>query len=132
MTIRTMARVTLALLVALLLGACAPETPDTKAAAVTDEDITAIEARLDTVETDLSAASDERSQMEDRLEALSDKLDRALERLREAIEGVRAGSAEASDAAASALANAQAVASDLSVLEERYEYHLRRYHGGGG
>lgn len=132
MTIQAMARAALALFIALSLGACASEAPPTEPSAETQEAMIALTERVADLEADLLAAEDGRTKLDDRIAALGDRLDRSLERLKEALAEARSGSAQAADAAASALASAQSVASDLAVLEERYEYHLRRYHGGGG
>ncbi|MEA2453319.1 MAG: hypothetical protein QOG04_2029 [Actinomycetota bacterium] len=132
-TILTMARAPLALLIALSLGACASGTPSsTEPSAETTQAISALEDRVADLEADLLAAEDGRTKLSDRIDSLGDKLAKSLDRLQESLAQVRSGSSEAADSAASALASAQAVASDLAVLEQRYEYHLRRYHGGGG
>jgi ABC-type transporter Mla subunit MlaD len=125
-----MARAALVPLIALLLGACASEAPPADTSAETDQAIAALETRVDDLADDLSDQASDSSKLDKQLGALGERLDRAIERLQEALEGVRAGSQEATDQAASALANVSAVASDLSVLERRFEYHLRS--GGGG
>jgi ABC-type transporter Mla subunit MlaD len=134
-----MPRAALVLLVALVCGACAQAKAPTEASAATETAITGLDERVATLETDLTTAQEDiesgdkdLDHLVTRIDNLADKLDRSLERLREALEGVKGGSADARDQAAAALANAQSVASDLAVLEQRYEYHLRRYHGGGG
>jgi chromosome segregation ATPase len=131
-----MSRVTLALTLALFLGACAANEPPTGSNAASTEAVEALEARILELEAqvadDLEAEGSDRAKLEGRLDRLADKLERSLDRLREALGGVKSGSADARDAADSALATARSVASDLTVLEERYDYHLRRYHGGGG
>ena len=136
MSMTQMFRVTLALTCALSLGACAADEPPTEPTAASVEAVEALEDRIAELETeisdDLEAEGAGRAKLDGRLDRLAAKLERSLERLREALEGVRGGSAEARDAAASALSTARSVASELSVLEERYNYHLRRYHGGGG
>lgn len=120
------------LLVALSMGACASSEAPFEPSAETTEAISALEVRLADLEADLQVERDDRGKLSDRLDALSDKLERSLDRLTESMAEARSGSAEARESAASALATVRSVASDLSVLEERYEYHLRRYHGGGG
>ena len=104
--------------------------------------------RLDDAATGATQALDEVDTLESRIDALAssfaevrrdrDRIDATVEKLRETLRDLRAslgnvrssaGSA-ASDAGA-ALAEAQELARDLAVLEQRYEYHLRRYHGGG-
>ena len=134
-----MPRAALVLLIALVCGACAQADAPGEATSETAAAMEALDERVATLETDLAAAQDDieagdeaGSRLATRIDHLADKLDRSLERLRDALDSVRSGSAEARDQAASALATAQSVASDLAVLEQRYEYHLRRYHGGGG
>ena len=123
-----MARVAVVLFVA-LLAACAPdEAPATDPSAAA---VAALEDRLGELESDLEAAAAEEKDATADLERLSDRMTRALERLRSSLGKVRVGSADGADQAASALAAVGAVQRALDVLEERYEYHLRRYHGGG-
>lgn len=127
-----MTRAPVVLFLALVLGACVGDALPPEPSPDTLDTISALDDRVAGLESDLLAAEQDRSKIDERVAALADKLDRALERLKETIETTRSGSAEARDSATSALANAQAIASELSVLEERYDYHLRRYHGGGG
>lgn len=63
--------------------------------------------------------------------ARTDRLWEAVARLRRGLAGMAQdleGATTASDAAAAEVA---AAVRELSVLTERYDYHLRRYHGGG-
>jgi chromosome segregation ATPase len=136
--------------VALLL-AVACGGPDDLAASARDEIQAAAEAAAEAKE-EARAASDRAEELEMRLDDLSSKLDRASkarakmierlavlrDRLWASINSVRAGlgdsrstSAAAAADAAEALSRATRVARDLAVLEGRYDYHLRRYHGGG-
>ena len=80
-------------------------------------EVSDIQDQLDEIVADRNEMSD----MEDELT----KIQKRLENLRELVRD--AGQAASSDAA-SALARAEAVASDLEVLMERYDFHLRRYH----
>jgi septal ring factor EnvC (AmiA/AmiB activator) len=73
----------------------------------------------------------ERSDAADALDALERDLRKSIKDLRASLRNLRAGNADAESDAASALARASEVASDLEVLEDRYNFHLRRYHGGG-
>ena len=132
-TIRGMTRSALVLLIVLLCSCAGPSESTVEAAADTEalEAVEALEERVTDLESDLAEMSSERDKAGERLEALGDRLDKALERLREALAEVRSSAAGAGDAAASAMSAANSAAAQLDVLEERYEYHLRRYHGGG-
>jgi chromosome segregation ATPase len=136
--------------VALLL-AVACGGPDDLAASARDEIQAAAEAAAEAKE-EARAASDRAEELEMRLDDLSSKLDRASkarakmierlaalrDRLWASINSVRAGlgdsrstSTAAAADAAEALSRATRVVRDLAVLEGRYDFHLRRYHGGG-
>lgn len=123
-----MARVALVLFVA-LIGACAPD--EAPATDPTAEAIAALEDRLGALEEGLAAAESADDEATTDIERLSSRLSRALERLQGSIGKIRTRSATGADQAASALAAVSAAQRALDVLEERYEYHLRRYHGGG-
>lgn len=123
-----MTRVALVLFVA-LFAACAPEDPP--ASDPTAEALVALEDRFGDLEADLAAFRSEDDDRAGEIERLSSRLSRALERLKGSIGKIRTNSAEGADQAASALAAVSSVQRALEVLEERYEYHLRRYHGGG-
>lgn len=127
-----MVRVALVLFVALLSACAAGETPAAEEDTAATEALASLEQRIDDLETDLVSTVEGDDRVLRRLGALGDRLDRALERLKSSLADSRAMGADAADQAAAALGAAQAAATDLQVLEERYEYHLRRYHGGGG
>lgn len=84
---------------------------------------TKLEARLGKLEEDGTAVSD-------RLERVSDRLWSSVAKLRAALARAESDASSARTDVASALANATAAARSLSVLENRFEYHLRQ-HGGG-
>lgn len=88
-----------------------------------------LEAELEKARGRLKDARDIREQISRDVAALGRRLDRSLAGLRAAVSDVRS---TASEGAAAAVAEAQGVARELGVLEQRYDYHLRRYHGGGG
>lgn len=107
-----------------------------------------MQERLEEATSDATRALDKVSGLESRVDGLSSSLDdlrrdgtrfgadveklrESLSDLRSALRGVRSSSSSALSEASSALAVAQQAARDLAVLEQRYEYHLRRYHGGG-
>lgn len=131
-TIRGMTRTAVVLLIALLSACAGPQqAPDDGAVEAQAEALADLEVRVADLESELEATASERERSGERLDALGDRLDKALERLRAALDNLRSATAGAGDDAASAMATAHSAAAALDVLEERYEYHLRRYHGGG-
>lgn len=98
-------------------------------------EIGALTERVATLESELEEEAEAATRLEDdaqdQARRLSQRLERSLDRLRASLGEVRGSVAGGVDEAATALGQAQAVASQLQVLEQRYEYHLRRYHGGG-
>lgn len=127
MTMPGMARA-LAILALLLAPACAQATEPS-------DDINRALADIETLTADLAEMQDSITALESddddfarRLDRLAERLSRALGNLRESLSKVRAGVEGAEESAAAALARAESVASDLEVLETRYDYHLRRYH----
>ena len=126
----------LLLFVALVIAlpACArteAPAPDDDAAAATAEALADLDERVATLEADLASLETARERAGNRLRKLSGRLKGALDRLRDSLAEVRATAGTSGDNAAAALATANSAARDLEVLEERYDYHLRRYHGGG-
>ncbi|MGH2729345.1 MAG: hypothetical protein ACRDJI_01925 [Actinomycetota bacterium] len=104
--------------------------------------------RLDDAATGATRALDEVDTLESRVDALAssfadvrrddDRIDETVKKLRQtlrdlraSLKSVRSSAGSAASDAGAALAEAQELARDLAVLEQRYEYHLRRYHGGG-
>ncbi|MGH2757230.1 MAG: hypothetical protein ACRDI3_05525 [Actinomycetota bacterium] len=134
MTMPRMARVWLVALL-LIVPACASEDgsgSDEALAAVEDleSDMDGLRTELDDLQADLDDFGSERDGLERRLGSLSKRLGRALEGLRASLRDIRGAAGGAPDEAARALGRAEDVAAQLQVLEERYEYHLRRYHDG--
>lgn len=134
-TIREMSRAALALSLVVVASACAPGT--TEESSDTTEALGAVQDRIEELEdtiADLRAELDEADAARDRatddLTTLRKRFRKSLGNLRESLGDVRSNSAS-SDEVATALAAARAAAADLRVLKERYDYHLRRYHGGG-
>jgi outer membrane murein-binding lipoprotein Lpp len=91
------------------------------------DEVDALESRVDALAS--SFADDSRD--DDRIDEKVKKLRQTLRDLRASLKSVRSSAGSAASEAGSALAEAQELARDLAVLEQRYEYHLRRYHGGG-
>lgn len=86
-----------------------------------------LELRIEGLEADLAEAS----RLGDRVDNVSERLWGSLARLRKSLDDVRAGASEGTETAQAAAARAEEVARGLAVLANRYDYHLRRYHGGG-
>jgi outer membrane murein-binding lipoprotein Lpp len=66
----------------------------------------------------------------ERIDTVSDRLWASLTKLKESLNEMKGISEDAAAQANSALAEAQAAARDLAVLDSRLDYHLRQ-HGGG-
>ena len=66
-----------------------------------------------------------------RLDRVSETLWASIRRLRGELAAARSGSKEALAGVEGAVAEARSAARQLSVLEDRFEYHLRSDHGGG-
>ena len=141
MTIRAMQRaVVLSVLAALAAAsfvACGPSDKPTDSGAAEEAQQLAEEA-TDAV-GDLEARTDDLAAELDRLDAgrrsLADKFDRIHGDLRDSISNLRASISEATSDAASAEDSAQAALGELesalkrlSVLENRFDYHLRNDH----
>lgn len=89
-----------------------------------------LEREMAGLDDHLAASGKARKKLRARLERLGDGLRDSLEKLRTALEDARSGAGSAQASADEALARAGQIARDLAVLEQRYNYHLRRYHGG--
>lgn len=101
------------------------------------DEIAELRGELTTLRARLVEARRGRSKLKSTLDANTERLSASLERVRRSLDEVRSASASgrdeaqaAQDRAASALAAANAAARDLAVLTRRFDYHLRRYHGG--
>lgn len=104
------------------------------AAAEAMEAVDDLELRIEDLEDDLEEATDVTERVDkvsQRVGKVSERLWTSLAKLRASLDEVRAGAADAGATASSALARAEQAARDLAVLGNRYDYHLRRYHGGG-
>jgi hypothetical protein len=90
-----------------------------------------LEGQVDDLTADLHRAAKARRQMVGRLALLRERLWASVGIVRDGLGEARSVSGAAAAEADDALARAAEVARDLSVLQQRYDYHLRRYHGGG-
>lgn len=101
------------------------------------DEVEALEERVTELAAELSERSEAERTLGGRVASLRRRLDRALTRLREDMadlqtmtEEARSVAGTAGDRASSALDRAQGVAEDLRVLEDRFNVHMRRNHGG--
>jgi uncharacterized protein YoxC len=124
----------------LVLPACGPgeETDEAERAAAEqaerlDEALGEIEdlkLRTQELEDELAVIEDDRQAKAADLDRVSERLWASLAKLRGALADAKASVDSASSEASSALANAGAAAREVTILENRFEYHLRQ-HGGG-
>jgi chromosome segregation ATPase len=96
-----------------------------------EKSVAGLERRIENLSARLTAAEDARDELAAVLDAKTSRLRRAIRDARAAIDGARGSADSAAHEASSALAEARKAARDLSVLGQRYDYHLKRYHGGG-
>jgi hypothetical protein len=101
------------------------------AAAEALDAVDSMRVELDALEDRIARRGEERARVAGKLRKTREHLWRAVSGLRETISGLRDESSGAASEAASALAEAQSAAKTVAVLESRFEYHLRRDHGGG-
>jgi chromosome segregation ATPase len=102
------------------------------------ERVERLEARLQAVDRELESVSNQSvrasragQRLRDRLTATGQRLTAALTGIRESIGALTATAESTMGDASSALTEARRAARDLAILQQRYDYHLRRYHGGG-
>ena len=86
------------------------------------EAVDSLTERLTEMEDELGDAALDRKQLDKQLDKLSKSLDAEIAALKEQLKDAKASNAEA---AAAALAAAQQAARNLSVLERRFDYHLK-------
>ena len=132
------AAVTAALVALTACGGSGDSVDEARATADTALDqVEQLTERITSLERELSAASGALADAEAgdrdlgrRLDKATDRLQKSLGRLRKSVDAAGEAAESAAADSGSALAQAQAAARDLAVLRERYDYHLRRYHGG--
>lgn len=86
-----------------------------------------LEARIEDLEDDLAAAE----RIGDRVDSVSERLGGTRSKNRTALDEDRSGGSDPAATADAAAGQASQAARDLDVLGNRYDYHLRRFHGGG-
>ena len=92
---------------------------------------TALSSRLDRLQEEIGRLELRYERFGRRLAAARADLRAALERLRSSLADARQTSRSAGSQAQDAIARVENAARQLSVLEDRFEYHLQRDHGGG-
>lgn len=119
-------------------------TEDESPALAPAAELDALEARVAELEQQLGSSEETRTTLAEQVASLGRKLDRQVTDLRESLRDLRSavrqarsgasGALERADAASArageALARADALARDLTVLEDRFNVHMRRNHGG--
>jgi TolA-binding protein len=95
-----------------------------------------LESRLETVtaavaatQQDLDIETQDRSALARRLVRAAQGLRKSVRQVREIVDEGRQSSETAASNAASALAEVREIAHSLAILKNRYDYHLRQYHG---
>ncbi len=132
---RSLLRVLVAVVATGVLAGCAGGAAEPRRSATRPDPAVEQIAELDERVAALEDALDEErlkdARAQRRLKRSSQRLWKAVGRLRDALDAARAGAAAADADAQEAAARIDDVAAELSVLADRYDYHLRRYHGGG-
>lgn len=114
------------------LEAATTAADEAKAAAkAASKRVAELETRLDELTSALDRADQNQARFGGRLATLRERIWDSVQSLRGGLGDARSASGVAAAEADDALARASEVARDLAVLEQRYDYHLRRQHGGG-
>jgi uncharacterized coiled-coil protein SlyX len=95
------------------------------------DEVRRFEPRVALLERRVAAHKRAASALRDALVSRSEKLDAALRGVERRLERLAASNRAATKDAEAALSAAEAAARDLAILTRRFDYHLRRYHGGG-
>jgi predicted nucleic acid-binding Zn-ribbon protein len=145
-TIRTMTLGRIFLLCALvLLPACAEgeepsrSAPDAVAARAAAEEaaeaVAELEERLAGLEEEVSKASetaeDTRSDLRAKIDAIRERIWGSIADLRSSLDALTGDTETAKAEAQEALGNVSAALRQLNVLEDRFDYHVNKQHGGG-
>jgi chromosome segregation ATPase len=130
----------LAVLTAFVVAACGSEEPDDSAAleeALTEaretaeeanEAVSDLETRVDDLVADLDRLDAQGRNFSDKFDRIHKDLRDSIANLRESLSGARSDASEARSTADSALGEVNASLERLSVLENRFDYHLRNDH----
>lgn len=142
MTIRAMYRMTALLLILPFIAACGTAEALDPAAAKkleqaqqsadrAEKAVAVLQTRVAELEGELRAAGNSAAGARKRLAQVSERLWSSLKKARTAAGEVRSTASGAAGSAASALATALQAAKELTVLKDRFDYHLVHDHGGG-
>ncbi|MFP5352422.1 MAG: hypothetical protein ACLGIB_07665 [Actinomycetota bacterium] len=123
---------------ALGLSACGSEAPPAAAddqareqAAAAEAAVESLRETVDALEERIADLERSGSRYEARLDSVTERLWGSLGTVRSSLQEARDESGSALEQVASALAEARAAARELTILENRFDYHLRSDHGGG-
>lgn len=139
MTIRAMKRaafLVLAVLTAFVVAACGSEEPDAsaaleeaqQAAEEANEAVADLETRVDDLVADLDRLDAQGRNFSDKFDRIHKDLRDSIANLRESLSGAKSDASDARSTADSALGEVNASLERLSVLENRFDYHLRNDH----
>lgn len=127
----------LAVLAAFLVAACGPsEEPGDpaaleeaqEAAEEANEAVADLETRVDDLVANLDRLDAQGRSFSDKFDRIHKDLRDAIANLRESLSGARSDASEARSTADSALGEVSASLERLSVLENRFDYHMRNDH----
>jgi cell division protein FtsB len=98
-----------------------------EAAAEADATLERMSARVASLQKRIEKLESDGDRLGARVGRIGDRLWSAVGNLRAALHEARSNTVAANDAAAGALQRAEAAARDLTVLEDRFDYHLRSH-----
>ena len=132
-----------ALALVLVLGvvavACGKQTLDAVDEALKARDVARgavasvgdLEAEVDRLSTEVDRATATRADFRQQIRAATKDLKTSIRELKRSLSDLEGRADSASATADAALSKAETALQDLSVLQNRYDYHLRQDHGGG-
>ncbi|MFP5298947.1 MAG: hypothetical protein ACLGHL_08180 [Actinomycetota bacterium] len=86
---------------------------------------------LDDLSAEVLDARSDGERLDSRFERATSRLEEALATIKESVKTAKGTADDASSSASAAAAQIAEAVRRLSVLEDRFDYHLKRYHGGG-
>jgi chromosome segregation ATPase len=94
------------------------------------DEIASVSDRVEEFEGELARLRSGDARLARRLRELGAELRASIGDIKESVRAARSNAAGTAADIDSALARLSGIERDLSVLTERYDYHLKRYHGG--